>query len=170
MASLWDHGVTVNFVQSKKEKKSDYIFLYASHSALLNLPKRTLFICICLLFVSDPACFSNGCILKGNSLPRSWLCATVTPLSMQSLIIHQFLHYKAAVIFPFSPNFPSPPPPPDRRSCSHSGHCPQIIHLHSVMYYLFITQNMFPACNITDISVNISTSYQSGVSVGSLFF
>lgn len=68
-----------------KDVKQHFSFLLFTHHSSPHQTEHVvhLFIYICLLFVSDPACFSNERILKGNSLPRSLLCATVPPGLMQ---------------------------------------------------------------------------------------
>lgn len=135
--------------------------LFTHHSS----PHQTehvvhLFIYICLLFVSDPACFSNERILKGNSLPRSLLCATVPPGLMQKSHNSSVpLRHKVAVTYPLTP--------PLLYLCT--GHHPQTRHFHTVVYSLFMMQKMFPTCNITDINT-ITTSNLSGILVRSFFF
>lgn len=61
-------------------------FSRAFHSPLLVLPNRRaghLFISICLLFVLDPACFSNELHFKQKLPSRRLTCATVPPASTQ---------------------------------------------------------------------------------------
>lgn len=139
-----------------KDVKQHFSFLLFTHHSSPHQTEHVvhLFIYICLLFVSDPACFSNERILKGNSLPRSLLCATVPPGLMQKSHNSSVpLRHKVAATYPLTP------PLLYLCTCLCTGHHPQTRHFCTVVYSLFMMKKMFPTCNITDINTNKYSYY-----------
>lgn len=131
---------------------SNSIFLFCFSLTTPRPTKQNMSSTYCLLFVSDPACFSNERILKGNSLPRSLLCATVPPGLMQK-------SHNSSVPLRHKVAYPLTPPLLYLCTCLCTGHHPQTRHFRTVVYSLFMMQKMFPTCNITDINTNKYSYY-----------
>lgn len=125
------HHLTANFVRSIKCQAAYFSSLFTRHSfALPNRHVGRLFIHICLLFVLDPACFSNDRHFEGKLPPEKLiLCNRTTRLDAKSPIIHQLLSVTGRLS---SEGFHVPTPP--------------LLHIRSPCQVIKLNPYYFPCC------------------------
>lgn len=140
--------MTANFAHSRKRQTT--FFSRVSLTTPLALPNKHvgyLFICIYLLFVLDLTCFPMGHILKGNSLLRSWLCATVPPVT------------SSPSQGGCRPMGSTPPPPLYMYSCSLSGH-----KVETRRHYVYRIYTSITLCNACFIMKNMFSHNSANIS------